>query len=139
MIGIAAADHHEVDIIGQPFVTQRRELDQIGPQRLERFQRIGEVAAKSLVLGVSHAEGLAAGDHIRPAQQVRLIGKGTRPRQFSEWRRRRRVSRNLERGRRSDLPASAGRAGAFSRTSRAAGMVSMAPITGSQRPGGSFA
>ena len=56
----AAADHHQVDPIGQGLVAQRRELDEVGPERFERLDRVGEVAAERLVLGVSHAEASAA-------------------------------------------------------------------------------
>ena len=75
MVRIAATDHHQVDAVGQPLVTQRREFDQLGPQRFERFQCIGEIAAKSLVLGVSHAETPAAAQRSIQAREIGLLWK----------------------------------------------------------------
>ena len=82
-IRIAATDHHEVDALRQPFVAEWREFDEIGPQRLERFQCVGKVTAESLILGVSHTQAAAAAITAVETQEVGLIGKGTRSSQFT--------------------------------------------------------
>ena len=56
LVGIATADHHEVDVLGKVFVMERRKLDEIGPEGLEGFERIGKVPAKGAVARVSHAK-----------------------------------------------------------------------------------
>ncbi len=69
----AAADHHQVDPIGQGLVAQRGELDEFAAQRLQCLDRVGEVAAERLVVGVGHAEPAAA--PTRHARSLRRVGK----------------------------------------------------------------
>ena len=60
LVGHAAADHDEVDAFGQGLVAQGGELDELGPERLESLEGVGEIAAEGFVLGVGDAEAPAA-------------------------------------------------------------------------------
>ena len=75
VVRIAAADHRQVDPIGQPLVTQRRKLDQFGSQRFESLERVRKVAAKRFVLGVRNAETSTTAIAAMKAGQIRHLGK----------------------------------------------------------------
>ena len=51
-----ASDHHQIGAIGKPLVAQRGKLQQLGPERLECLERVREIAAECVVLGVGDAE-----------------------------------------------------------------------------------
>ena len=58
----AAADHDQVGGFGEALAPQGGEFDEVGAEGFQGFQRVGEIAAERLVLGIGDPEPRLAGE-----------------------------------------------------------------------------
>ena len=56
LIGHSAPEHHQVDAVGKPFVTKRREFEEVSPKSLECLYGVRKITAECFVLGVGHTK-----------------------------------------------------------------------------------
>ena len=132
-VGHSAADHHQVDPVGKPFVTKGRKLEEVGPQGFECFHRVGKIAAERFVLRVSHAKPAPSSPTARLIQ-FQPGGKRPAASQCSDRLEIGVLPESLCQAPRSARPATGRSRGAFSSAARAPGIISIAPITGSLAP-----